>query len=531
MTAADDATSSETHRHLTYIARGGAIGLVGAAVSAVAGFVLVLVVTNGFSAHTAGVYFTATSTFLLLTAMATLGTETGLGRFLLRYEKLGRPGDVAPTIRAAFRPTMIYSVILGIALFALAEPVARLIGIDGDQGAASLRVMAILVPFATWNALTLAGTRAFGRMRATVLVDKIFRPVAQLVLALLVAAVTAGGGLLALTFAWSIPYAVAAVASAIMLRRLLHRRGTYTHKQPTKDYRALRRDFWVFTWPRSITRMSQMAIQRLDIILIAALRSPTEAAIYTAATRFVALGQFGTQAIQQVLQPRFTALIASGQDRSLREVYKVSAAWSMAVAWPMYVVIGCAPYAYLRLFGADYAADGVKVVVLMAVAMLFSVATGPADTLLLMSGRSSLSLANSLVALALDVGLCFALIPGMGITGAAIAWAVASMARAALGVMQVRFTMSIISFGRPAAIVAAANVICFGIPLLLLSLVVDIDLVVLVVAVVVCSLAYAGALWLGRGPLALTALRGLVRRGRAAPGVAASAPGGRRDDA
>ena len=114
------------------------------------------------------------------------------------------------------------------------------------------------------------------------------------------------------------PYVVAAIVSSRVFRRFLRRRGTFEHTEPTKSYRELRREFWRFTWPRSITRISQMAIQRMDIILVAALRSPTEAAIYTAATRFVALGQFGTQAIQQVLQPKFTALLANDEPTASR---------------------------------------------------------------------------------------------------------------------------------------------------------------------------------------------------------------------
>src|SRR3954469_19467560 len=87
-------SADDTNRHLGQVARGGALGLFGAAVSAVAGFVLVLVVTNRFDTHTAGLFFTATSRFLVLNAMATLGSDTGLGRFMLRYEKHGRLGDI-----------------------------------------------------------------------------------------------------------------------------------------------------------------------------------------------------------------------------------------------------------------------------------------------------------------------------------------------------------------------------------------------------------------------------------------------------
>jgi O-antigen/teichoic acid export membrane protein len=515
MTEAGQQEGDSTRRHLTHVARGGAIGLVGAGVSAVAGFLLVVVVTNRYPAELAGLFFTATSTFLLLSAIATLGTETGLSRFLLRYEAQDRRGDIPPLLRAAFRTTLGCSIVLGVIVISVADPLAELIGLDAPGGPASLRVLGALLPFATWNGLTLAGTRAFGRMRTTVAVDKIGRSVAQPVLVFLASLV--GSGLLVLTLAWSLPYVVAAVVSYYVFRRFLRRRGTYEHTQPTMSYSELRREFWRFTWPRSITRVSQMAIQRVDIILIAALRSPTEAAIYTAATRFVALGQFGTQAIQQVLQPRFTALLANHEYHSLKDVYRISAAWSMAVAWPMYVVVGSAPLAYLGLFGPEYEADGVGVVLFMTVAMLFGVASGPADTLLLMSGRSALSLINSLTALALDIGLCLVLIPKMGMTGAALAWAVAVIIRCTLSLVQTRVKMSIVSFGPAAAVVAAANIVCFGVPLLILGRFGDVGIGTLALALVFCVPAYAFALWLGRKNLMLSVLRGLIKRAPATP--------------
>jgi O-antigen/teichoic acid export membrane protein len=515
MTEVDPTVAEDTRRHLTHIARGGALGLVGAGVSAVAGFVLVLIVTNQYPAHTAGLFFTVTSAFMLMSAIATLGTETGLGRFLLRYEAQGRRGDIPPTIRAAFRPTIIYSVVIAIGVIAFAEPLAGLIGLDGSEGAASLRILAVILPLCTWNALTLAGTRAFGRMRATVIVDKITRPVAQPALVFLVS--LAAGDLVGLTLAWAVPYALAALVSSWLFRRFLARRGTYEHTEPTKSYRELSRDFWKFTWPRSITRISQMAIQRMDIILIAALRSPKEAAIYTAATRFVALGQFGTQAIQQVLQPKFTALLANRERESLKEVYQISTAWNMLVAWPMYVGVACAPLVYLGLFGKDYL-DSVAVVLLMALAMLFAIVTGPCDTLLLMSGRSALSLGNSLLALAVDVVGCVILIPRMGITGAALAWAIAVIARSTLALLQVRITMSIISLGPAAAIAAGANLLCFGVPILVAGLFVDLDLLSLLLVLAICFPLYALVLWLARRVLMLDVLRGLIRRRRTPAG-------------
>jgi O-antigen/teichoic acid export membrane protein len=194
----------------------------------------------------------------------------------------------------------------------------------------------------------------------------------------------------------------------------------------------------------------------------------------------------------------------------------------MGITWPMFVVVGSAPLAYLGLFGHEYVKEGVATVLLMSVAMLFNVATGAADTLLLMSGRSGLSLFNSLAAVALDVGLCLWLIPSMGITGAAVAWAVSSSTRALLAVVQIRLTMDIVSFGPAAGIVAAANLVCIAAPLVVLGRFMHVDFLRAFVVCIICAPAYLGVLWLGRRPLMLTALRAVVRRPTV--GAAASAP-------
>src|SRR6478752_2217903 len=134
MTEVDREVADDTRRHLTHVARGGALGLVGAAVTGITGFLLVLIVTNLYDTHAAGRFFTVTSAFLLLSSITSLGTETGLGRFMLRYEAQDRRGDIPPTIRAAFRPTLIFSVVVAAVIVVFAEPLSDLIGLRGGQG-------------------------------------------------------------------------------------------------------------------------------------------------------------------------------------------------------------------------------------------------------------------------------------------------------------------------------------------------------------------------------------------------------------
>lgn len=68
-------------------------------------------------------------------------------------------------------------------------------------------------------------------------------------------------------------------------------------------WRPLAGGFWRFTAPRAFAQICQTAFQRADIVLVAALSSPREAAVYTAATRFIVISQLVTQAVQNVMQP------------------------------------------------------------------------------------------------------------------------------------------------------------------------------------------------------------------------------------
>lgn len=503
---------SATYRQMARVARGGAMALLGAVVSAISGFVLVVVVTRLFSPHLAGVLFAATSAFLVLLALVSLGTDAALSRFSLMYETQDRWDDQRHCLRTSYTSVLVCAIGVAVAVLVLSGSMTHLIGLDDKNGAAILRVLALALPAAAIMQVSLAATRAYGRMRTTTYVDKFLRSGAQPVLAAVVG--VAGGGILALTAAWVAPYVAGCIVGVLAAHHYLRRRrdvrkcGRPDHSQGSQ---AVRREFWRFAWPRALAQVSQMFIQRGDIVIIAVLRSPSEAAIYTAATRFVTLGQFGTRAIQQVLQPRFTHLLSRDDLGTLGSVYKFSTAWSMAVAWPLYLIVGCAPFMYLSIFGSGYRDSAGKVVVVMMIAMLLAVLSGSVDSLLLMSGRSSQSLMNSVVALTVDVGLCFALIPVWGILGAAVAWGVAVTSRCGLAYLQVRGALRVTPFGTPALIVGIGGLAAFGVPLACLSILGERSVVSYAAVVGAGLMGYLGILWWARKRLMLGALREIVR--------------------
>lgn len=498
--------TASTTGHLGRVARGGALGLSGAVVSAVGGFGLAVVVTRGFDPDVAGVFFASVSVFAVLVAACSLGIETGLARFLLRLEAQDRLADSRRVLRVAAVPTLVAACLVAAFVAAEADDLGRSLHL-GPDAATLLRLLMIALPFAVAADLCLSATRAFGRMRTTVVVDRLLRSGLQPVGALLV--VASGGGLLVLAASWAMAYVVSAVLAGIALSRFLRDRWADAPSTGPEPGSRVGRDFWAFTWPRGVARLAQVGIQKADIVIVAVMLSPGHAALYTAATRFVALGQLVTQSIQQVLQPRFTAILVHDDARTLREVYGVATSWAMLLAWPLYLAVGSSPAAYLSIFGDEYgpgASGSGVVVVVMAGAMLLAVASGPVDTLLLMAGRSGLSMLNAITALVVDIGLCLLLIPVMGISGAAVAWAVAVTTRCGLAFVQVHHQLHVSPVGRDQAVAALLPIACVALPVALFSASTGAGLLGWSAVALVSAAAYARALWVFRRRLHLDLL-------------------------
>ncbi|ADB31792.1 polysaccharide biosynthesis protein [Kribbella flavida DSM 17836] len=500
---------------LAKIARGGSANLVGAAGGAVLTLLLTWVVTRGTDATVAGGLFALTAVFLIVAAIAELGSDVSLSKFLPHFLVEDRLADARTTVRMAALVSLLGGGLLGVVLLVLRGQAADVVLGDGSAagGSRAVAVLAVCIPLAAVTNTVLSATRGLTAIRPTVLVDKIGRALLQV--GCVGVAVAAGAGLGGLTLAWALPYVVATLAAIgwflLIERRLVARSGP---GRPPSARTALWREYAAYTWPRVISRISQSILQRADIVLVAALRSPAEAAVYTVATRLFVIGQLGAQAIQQVAAPHTSALLSAGDGRETKRVFQTVTAWTMALTWPFFLAcLALAPF-LLHVFGGTAYRAGDDVVVVLAVAALLAAAGGPVDLILLMAGRSGLSLVNALVALGVNLVLNLLLIPRIGMVGAAVAWAAAIVVRNVLGMIQVSATLHWLPFSRLSVSVGGLALACFAVPPLLLNLVADPSDGMLVAVLAAGAVGYLTALWKLRDHLALTAFTAMLRRRR-----------------
>ncbi len=543
---------------LAEVARGGTLNLVGAAVAAFMTVGLTVVVTRHFSKYAAGSFFAATSAFLIVEMIATLGVQNGLVYFIARFRSLGEQARIPAVLRSALIPVTVVSVALAAVMLVFAGPLAHLLlnyhkgsGSTGsvDQIAVALRWLAVLVPFGALETALLGATRGYHDMRATVVVDRVGVSTTQL-LAVLIAVTTGAAAFLAPL--WALPYLPAAVIAWFWLRRIQRDRASRPVALPdvppelaallalaTPAASALsgaparaarsarhvsarlgkrlastsRRDFWRFTIPRGVATVTSTIIQRVNIVIIAIIRGPAEAAIYTAATRFLVLGQFAGSAISRSAQPRLAELFALRDRRGTNLVYQATTAWLILLTWPIYLLAVVYGQQVLVVFGHSYKA-GYAAIVVLSVVQLAGAVFGQVDVVLITAGKSSWSMLNGLLVMVVNIALDLWLIPKYGILGAAVAWGTAITVSNIVPLIQLATVFRLHPFGRTSLAATVLAVVSFCLVPLAIRIALGSSWLSLVVGII------AGSVVMGAGVLRLRGLlklQGVVRlpRGRA----------------
>lgn len=525
-----DGARSDTRR----LARGGALNLVGAVVYGATNFGLVVIVTSQLGAEGTGELLLAIAAFNIGARIAELGAATGCVRFISRDLALGLGWRLPALWRTALLPVAVVGVAAGLVVWLAASVIGGWVA-DGSSSAAVadyLRVLAPFLPVAAVYSVAIQGSRGFDTMRPRVVVDRVVKPLVQVaaVWAVLAAGVRGSG----LGLAWAAPVALATVPTAIWVRGLTRRAmspaaspaasGAATaadrdagqeenpgQENPGQETPGLAGEFWRFSLPRSLGQLFAVAVLWLDTLLIGALRSAEEAGVYAASTRYLLIGTFTAEAVMQVLGPAISRLLATRETGRAQDLFRTATAWQVCLVWPVYLVIALFAPVLLGVFGAEFR-QGSTALVILSGGILVSALLGPADTVVLMAGRSSLSMFNGGVTFVVNVVGNLVLTPRYGIEGAAVAWAAAIVLSAALPAWQLGSIAEIRPLGGRAVVAAAATVGAVGLPCLAARSLLGDGFVGLVVGLAAAAVVAVPVAWNLRQTLGLDQLVASFRR-------------------
>ncbi|WP_158220421.1 lipopolysaccharide biosynthesis protein [Kineosporia sp. A_224] len=509
----------------TQVARHGVLGLAGAVCTGAGGFALTFAVGRLLDDRATGEFFSAVAAFTIATTVLLLGADTGLVRSLSGLRATGGQRLLGVTLRAALVPVLVGSVVVATAVWAAAGPLARLLVDDPADAARTASALRLLAPFLVLSTLSTAllngASRGLGAMRTYTLYQQVLLPVSRPLL-LVVAVLGFGAGLHGALLVWAAPLLVAVAVAGRDVRgrvRAAVRRGdekaadAAAAGEPLPDLPAdgVARRFWRLTAPRGVAATFEVVVTWADVLLVAALRGPVEAGVYAAASRFVTSGTLAMQAIRLSIAPAVAAAFSRGDRAEAQRVHRFSTVGAIASTWPVYLGMAVFAPAVLSLIGPRFVA-GADALTILSIAMLGVVATGNANTVLNMAGKSHWAAVNTGVAAAVMLAVDVALVPGLGMVGAAIGWGAALLTDAALGTLELRRGLGVRSWDRRVAEVAALAVVAFGGPALAVRAALGTSLLDTVAGVAVASTVYGGALWVRRRALGLDGFVAALRR-------------------
>lgn len=444
------------------LARGGAVSFAGSAVSAVMGLVLIVVLGRLLGDTGSGVVLQAVGAFTIALGFARFGMDSSAIWILPRQLDDGRH-----LLRKTSAFLLLTSAVAGLVCAGVLFAGALVVQSQhpDDPVAAALLAIVWLLPVASVMLTALSATRALGKVNAYVLVGNVLLP--SLRPLAIAAVVGAGAGAVGASVAWALPLvpaAIAAVAVVLFQLRRLGRASEPGFLRSGVPGRTLR-----YAVPRVISSGLEQLLIWLAVIVVGVLAGPAAAGVYGSASRFVAAGMIIDTALRVVVAPMFSQMLHREDRRDLESVYRTATVWLVLFSTPVYILLAVFAPVALSLLGDSFA-DGEPVLIVMSIGSIITFLAGNIHSVLLMSGRSGLAAANKAIAVGVNVGLLYLLVPLWGITGAAIAWAIACALDAALAALQVRFVLKLRVSPIAGLYPLAVALVTVGVPALLFRL-------------------------------------------------------------
>ncbi|QWW19171.1 oligosaccharide flippase family protein [Schaalia sp. 19OD2882] len=478
-----------------WLARGGSLGFVGAAGSAVLGFALTIMLTRMLGSQGAGVVMQATGVFALVVALSKVGMDSTVIYLLPRLVP-SEPGEVRRTLTFMSLVAVSVSTAAALVLIALAPLVWAA---QGQTLVAVIRAVAWFLPAQALLLVATAALRALGGMREYVLVQNLALPLLRPPAVAL--AVLATSSLVIVGLAWAAPLVLVLAVALLLLSRKLRAWPSDPPGRLLPQGRRTR-EILAFATPRTLAAGLEQAIVWLDVLLVGTLLGDGAAGIYGGASRFIQAGMLVDSALRIVVSPKLSALVKERRLEELRDLHATATTWLVLFASPIYVLMAVYSPTLMTVLGEGFG-QGAPVVVVLSVGACTTFLAGNIHTLLIMSGHSGWAAWNKVVVLVLNVVGNLVLVPWAGIVGAAASWALCMVVDAVLASVQVRHLLGVRLGFAQYLVPLGVVLVSVGVPAALVLTWWGQSLWALAISCVLSLLCFGAACIVWRGPLKL----------------------------
>lgn len=400
-------------RHMGQVSRHSGMFFAGTLFTAAVGYLFKIYLARVLGASNLGIYTLGMTLVGFLGIFNLLGLHRSALRYIAVYSATGQLARLRGFLGRSLLILMVCNVVMGAAMLLFGSWFGKHF-YHTDQLKPYLGLLALIMLLGALTAFlgqVLGGYKAVGQR--TVVTNFICTPVTVLITVVLVAA---GLGLRG--------YILAQVGSAavvlILLGVLAWRHTPMGARDSSLGFPPLERDVVSFSGAVLGLGVLEFIMAQTDRVMLGFYLDARRVGIYAVAGAVVTFVPIVLRSVSQIFGPIIADLHARQQQVLLGRLYQTITKWTVGLTLPLAAATVILAYPLMGIFGADFQ-SGWPVVVIGTVGQLVSCAVGTAGTMLLMSGNQRSLIRIQIVTSAIMIGVNLALIPSLGIVGAAIA--------------------------------------------------------------------------------------------------------------
>lgn len=413
------------------IVKESSINFTGSAIGNILGYAWLMIMTRYLSQSDFGSFTLAQSIINISLIFVLLGMHRSLDRFIPIFDASGDKGKIKSLLRLIFLFSISASALVAIGLYFGAEFIGAVI-FKNPILSQLIRIAVISIPLLAVINIVIYAFTGYKELRYNVYLKQILEPVLRILFVFLLAIF--GLGLIEWTWFYILTLVFTSIASIWLLSKNI--------LQPLKNVKSIKIDFLeiiTYSWPISISSILIMVMGQIDYIILGIYQQTADVGVYRIYIQIAALLKLVLGSMARIYKPVISELIPQGKGQEIKEVYIRVSKWVLSITLLGFLVVVLYGDKVTGLLFTDAYAVYPTALIILALGTLINSAFGPEGMTLEAYGNTKLVMANSLIALIINIGLGFLLVPKYGIVGAAIATAVTMSINGLLGLMEIYY--------------------------------------------------------------------------------------------
>lgn len=396
--------------------RGSSLLLIGRLLSKGVNFAVQVMIVRYLSQTDYGAFAYALSVVKLCQSLATFGLDRAITRFVPIYHEQDHYNKLFGTIIMVVSTILSLGLAMALLLYGFQDFIAQ--SFISDQQALELLLLLIfLVPVQAIDELLVGLFAVFANPRAIFFRKYVLTPGLRLVVVLLL--IFGGSTVFFLAGGYLAAGLVGVIIYSVIFVRLLQAQGLFRHF----NLRAIDmpwREVLAFTIPLLTSDLVYIAMNSMDAVILERFHDVTEVAALRAVQPTALLNQLVIASFATLFTPLAARMFARNDREGINNLYWQNAIWIAIASFPVFALtFSLARPITLLLYGTRYEQSAI-ILALLSFGYYFNAALGQNGLTLKVYGKLRYIVTLNILAVVVNLGLNFLLIPPYGALGAAI---------------------------------------------------------------------------------------------------------------